>query len=231
MAVCEKPTQILKYLYIGNSKNAKDKKLLKELNIKYILNCTPKRSNDPEAGCPNYYEKEKIFVYKRIPIFDNKGEDIMQHMETAYKFIEEGKHYGSILVHCRKGVSRSASYVIGYLMSKNELTYNEAVSFVKSLRSIVQPNSSFETQLQAFLPSKMTATNNFSSSSSKYESVDSKASTSSVPAGPSLPSLPEPPSQDDGVSISTSEVICTAEITQSSECSSAHPAKKSKRSQ
>ena len=83
MADCEKPTQILKYLYIGGSKNAKDKKLLRELNIKYILNCTPKRSSDPEAGCPNYYEKEKLFVYKRIPIFDNKGEDMIQHMETA----------------------------------------------------------------------------------------------------------------------------------------------------
>ena len=177
----------LKHLFIGGSKNAKDKKLLKELNIKYILNCTPKRSVDPEAGCPNYYEKEKLFVYKRIPIFDNKGEDIMAHMATAYRFIEEGKHYGNILVHCRKGVSRSASYVIGYLMAKNELTCKEAFDFVKALRPIVQPNSSFETQLQAFDTSTLTNTTNFSSSSSKYASVGPSTASMVEIAGPSLP--------------------------------------------
>jgi len=71
-------------------------------------------------------------------------------METAYDFIEQGKHYGSVLVHCHKGISRSATFVIGYLMMKNEFTYNEAFDYVKACRPIIAPNESFITQLIHF---------------------------------------------------------------------------------
>ncbi len=120
------------------------------MKISHILNCTPQRSVDPDGGCPNYFEKERAFNYKRIPIFDNRGEDVTAHMETAFKFIEEGKHYGNVLVHCHKGVSRSASFVLGYLMKKNEMTLEEAMSHVQSCRPVVQPNQSFMTQLEAY---------------------------------------------------------------------------------
>lgn len=146
----KKPSQVLNFLFIGSRHHAKDKKLLAELNIKYILNCTPKRTEDPESGCPNFYEKDKMFVYKRISLFDNKGEDILPYMEEAIRFIGEGKHYGSVLVHCHRGISRSASFVIGYLIRHNELTFSEALSHVQSCREIVQPNTSFLLQLQAF---------------------------------------------------------------------------------
>lgn len=146
----EKATRILSHLYIGGKADAKNKEYLKKLGIRYILNCTPQRSVDRENGCPNYYEKDKEFVYKRIPIFDNKGENISAHMETAFRFIEEGKHYGGVLVHCHKGISRSASFVMGYLMQKNEMSFREAFDFVKSCRSIVQPNASFLDQLMDF---------------------------------------------------------------------------------
>lgn len=81
-------TQILGYLYLGGKTDAKSKESLTKKNIKYILNCTPKRSDDRDFGCNNFYEKENLFKYKRIPIFDNRGEDILAHMETAYQFIE-----------------------------------------------------------------------------------------------------------------------------------------------
>jgi hypothetical protein len=85
-----------------------------ERKVKYILNCTPTRTQDPEAGVPNYFEKEatKPFKYMRIPIFDNKGEDILRtHIPAAIRYIEEGKHYGTVLVHCHKG-----SYVVECIM-------------------------------------------------------------------------------------------------------------------
>ncbi len=151
MSSMKKPTQILNYLYLGGKSDAKAKDVLNELNIKYILNCTPQRTDDPEFGCPNFYQKEKSFVYKRIPIFDNKGEDILTYMDAAFRFIEEGRHYGNVLVHCHKGVSRSASFVIGYLMRKNEFTFTEALDFVKMARPIVQPNEAFVEQLSTYL--------------------------------------------------------------------------------
>ena len=124
-------SKILKDLYLGGKVEAKDKKLLQDLKIKYILNCTPSRNLDPETGCPCFFEKEKSFKYCRIPVFDNRGEDILAHMNTAFQFIEEGKHYGGVFVHCHKGISRSSSFVIGYLMKYNEMTLDEALSYVQ----------------------------------------------------------------------------------------------------
>lgn len=137
-------------LYLGSAKDAKQKALLVNLNIKYILNCTPRRSDDPENGCPNFFEKERSFKYKRIPVFDNRGEDLLLYMDEAYQFIEEAKHYGGILVHCHKGVSRSATFVIGYIMRKMEMTYEEALEYVRSIRPVVAPNEAFTAQLKSY---------------------------------------------------------------------------------
>lgn len=148
--MANKPSQILPYLFLGGKNEAKSKSTLLQLKISYILNCTPSRNNDPESGCPNYYEKEKSFKYCRIPIYDNKGEDITNYIDTANRFIEEGKHYGGVLVHCHKGISRSASFVICYLMKKNQMTCDEALCYVQGIRSIVTPNVAFMTQLRLY---------------------------------------------------------------------------------
>jgi Dual specificity phosphatase, catalytic domain len=145
-----KPSKILGYLYLGGKQDAKAKSLLQTLKIRYILNVTPPRSMDPESGCPSFFEKEGSFVYKRIPVFDNRGEDLLQYMEQSYRFIEEGKHYGGVLVHCHKGISRSSSFVIGYLMKKNGMSLDEALEYVKSIRPIVMPNLAFIAQLKAY---------------------------------------------------------------------------------
>ena len=174
----EGPSQILSYLYIGNKNHAKSLKILAQYEIKYIINCTPKRSDDRENGCSNYFEKQKEIglTYQRIPILDNRGENIIPYIEIVYRFIEESRHYGNILVHCHKGISRSVSMVIGYLMKKNELTYDEALTHIQMFRPIAQPNESFEQQLRSY--QSTTITNTTSSTSSSSVNV--------YPSGPSM---------------------------------------------
>lgn len=49
-----------------------------------------RRSLDPEAGCPNFFEsKDPSLTYKRIAIFDNRGEEILQYMDQATRFIDQ----------------------------------------------------------------------------------------------------------------------------------------------
>jgi len=48
-----------------------------------------------------------------------------------------------ILFHCYAGVSRSATFAIAYLMVVKKLSMNDAYDFVKSKRSIIQPNNGF----------------------------------------------------------------------------------------
>ena len=148
----ERPTQITPHVYLGGAKQAKNLSVLKSLGITHVLNCTPPKSEDPETGCPNYFEKDRSagFVYKRIPVFDNIGEDLLVHLDGAIKFIEQSQHYGKVLVHCHKGISRSASIVMGYLMKTNELTLSEALEHLRGLRPVVSPNEAFMRQLAVF---------------------------------------------------------------------------------
>lgn len=59
-------------------------------------------------------------------------------------YINEGKQ---VLVNCYAGVSRSATIVIGYLMYKNKMNVQEALSFVRQKRPIINPNYGFVCQL------------------------------------------------------------------------------------
>mmetsp|Transcript_1010 Transcript_1010/g.1287 ORF Transcript_1010/g.1287 Transcript_1010/m.1287 type:complete len:445 (-) Transcript_1010:182-1516(-) len=146
----KKPSKILDFLYLGSKNTAKSKGLLKSLNIKYILNVTPPRSVDPNAGCPNFFEKNREFTYKRVAIFDNRGESVLAHLPGCIAFMDQGKHYGNVLVHCNKGVSRSTSMVLGYLMKRQGMSYDEALAYVKARRPEVQPNDAFEAQLRQY---------------------------------------------------------------------------------
>lgn len=48
------------------------------------------------------------------------------------------------------GVSRSASFVICYLMKLNAWKYDEAFKHLKSVRSVVYPNMGFVKQLRKY---------------------------------------------------------------------------------
>ena len=65
-------------------------------------------------------------------------------------------------MHCFQGKSRSASVVIGYLMQQQQMSYLDAVDFVKAKRSVVAPNIGFALQLKKFeraLRAEIAATN------------------------------------------------------------------------
>ena len=66
-------------------------------------------------------------------------------------YLSDPRYYGNILVHCNKGVSRSATFVIAYLMKKNDLTVDKALEYVKSKREIVSPNEAFIGQLRKYV--------------------------------------------------------------------------------
>lgn len=68
----------------------------------------------------------------------------------ANAFIEEGIRAGNVLVHCRFGVSRSATIVIAYIMEKYKLTFEEAFLYVKKQRKFINPNPGFVNQLKKY---------------------------------------------------------------------------------
>ena len=61
---------------------------------------------------------------------------------------------GVVLVHCNAGISRSTSIVIGYLMLREGLSFEEALGQVKHARPSVCPNAGFYRQLKSYAPGR-----------------------------------------------------------------------------
>lgn len=55
-----------------------------------------------------------------------------------------------MLVHCKMGVSRSASVVIAYAMKAYNWDFKEAFEYVKQKRNCIKPNASFISQLETY---------------------------------------------------------------------------------
>ena len=109
-------SQLLPWLYIGSKKAAKCRPLLRELNVTHVLNVTPSRTTDPAAGVPNYFEKDRALTYRRCSVFDTKAENLLGVLPGCVAFVDTGRHYGSVFVHCSRGVNRSAALCVAYLV-------------------------------------------------------------------------------------------------------------------
>lgn len=69
---------------------------------------------------------------------------------NVFSFPSNRKNNSKCLVHCKMGVSRSASTVIAYAMKEYGWSLEKAYNVVKQKRSIAQPNAGFMKQLAEY---------------------------------------------------------------------------------
>jgi protein-tyrosine phosphatase len=76
---------------------------------------------------------------------DVEEADIKAHFGTAFAAIENAREQGghAVFVHCSRGVSRSASLCIAYLMCKEGLSAKAARARVERCRPVILPNDGF----------------------------------------------------------------------------------------
>ncbi|KAJ8970511.1 hypothetical protein NQ314_001187 [Rhamnusium bicolor] len=80
-----------------------------------------------------------------------KKTDLLKHWDDTFKYITKAKDKGSkVLVHCKMGVSRSASVVIAYAMKAYNWDFYTALNHVKEKRTCIKPNTSFLSQLETY---------------------------------------------------------------------------------
>ncbi|KAL2100507.1 hypothetical protein ACEWY4_004901 [Coilia grayii] len=137
----DKATLIFDHLYLGSEWNASNLEELRDLGVGYILNVT--REID------NFFPG--TFAYHNVRVYDEDATDLLAHWNDTYNFIVRAKRNQSkCLVHCKMGVSRSASTVVAYAMKEYGWTLEKALNFVKQKRSIACPNSGFMRQLAEY---------------------------------------------------------------------------------
>lgn len=92
-----------------------------------------------------------MFDYFNVRVYDDEKTNLLKHWDNTFKYISQAKNDGSkVLVHCKMGVSRSASVVIAYAMKAYGWTFNEALDHVKTNRNCIKPNKNFLTQLETY---------------------------------------------------------------------------------
>jgi atypical dual specificity phosphatase len=134
--------EIINGLYLG-SENAEQvqSKILKEKNITHILTCG--------FGIPQSHQNE--FKYHKIKAIDLPLYKITKDIPECIDFINDAlNNNSSILVHCSRGVSRSASIVVSYLMKEKKLKFADAHYLVRSKRKIINLNIGFKNELLEF---------------------------------------------------------------------------------
>ncbi|XP_022826135.1 dual specificity protein phosphatase MPK-4-like [Spodoptera litura] len=131
-------------LYLGNLACARDYKYLEQLQVTHILTIDV-------VPLPRSILGRANLVFHYIKMADVPKEDLISHLPETNNFIKQAiADGGTVLVHCHFGVSRSAAVVIGYIMEKYGLCYEDAFSLVKSKRRFVGPNVGFVAQLKLF---------------------------------------------------------------------------------
>ncbi|CAN9500197.1 unnamed protein product [Ophioblennius macclurei] len=129
------------FLLLGSQDAAQDIDTLRRYEVSHVLNVA--------SGVPNLFPDE--LVYKTIQILDVPETQISLYLEESSYFIQEARDQdGVVLVHCNAGVSRSASIVIGYLMSREGWSFTEALEQVKQARPSIRLNAGFYQQLQHY---------------------------------------------------------------------------------
>lgn len=137
------PTMVEDHLYIGSLNDAVDHRKLKRTKITYIFDCA-----STDSGICSYPTSLGITAYDSIPAIDDCCHDMIQYIEKAITFIDMVKRKRArVLVHCIKGINRSAFICAAYMMLRSNKNLYQAVRHLKYTRGIVLTNPSFQKQL------------------------------------------------------------------------------------
>jgi len=141
-------------ILLGDGTTALSVRTLKGEGVTHVLNaaaaCSECEARSPCGTCvltkPSYYSHSEI-AFKGVQAHDERRFPLYRHFEESTAFIDSAMRTGGkVYVHCQQGISRSATFIIAYLMMKRGMSAKEAVSAVRRKRSIF-PNDGFFEQL------------------------------------------------------------------------------------
>jgi len=138
------PAQKLEeHIYFGSEEAGKSWAFLRERNITSVCGIG--------WNLQEYHKDKGVKYHLTNKILDAPEQDIMPSIKPSLEFIDTALNNGeNILIHCHKGISRSATLVTAYIMRNKKKTLDEALSLVRSKRKIAIPSLGFEVQLYFF---------------------------------------------------------------------------------
>jgi len=130
-------------IIIGNGETVCDLDYLKSVGATHVLNTAEQHVQVSQAR----YASRGINYYG-FHVDDLPHCNISRYFHRSTEFIDRAVTGGGlVVVNCYMGLSRSASVVIAYLMTKHNMSFQRALDFVKKSRG-VRPNEGFVRQLR-----------------------------------------------------------------------------------
>ncbi|KAK3129063.1 hypothetical protein QOZ80_6BG0470970 [Eleusine coracana subsp. coracana] len=130
------PSEVIpEFLFLGSYDNASRSELLKTIGVSHILNTVPL--------CQNLYRNS--FTYHCLQ------DDKTLQFDEAIQFLEQCERAKArVLVHCMSGKSRSAAFVIAFLMKSRGWRLAQCFQWVKERRPQVQLSDAAQQQLNEY---------------------------------------------------------------------------------
>jgi protein-tyrosine phosphatase len=124
------PSEILdSWLFQGNWKQANDSAILESLSITHIVNITDGISFD---------QSRQIL---HIPSKDSLSVDLLKSFHATNAFLDTCHQQDCrALIHCHRGVSRSSTIILAYLMHYKKWTLLQAFEYLLTKRPEAAPN-------------------------------------------------------------------------------------------
>lgn len=128
-------SELRPYLFIGDVKAAGNTRMLKGKGITHIVNMAG-------ATCENVAGNG--FSYLTLTPADCESEDLSCLFVPIAAFIDNARCVGGkVLVHCFRGVSRSCTAAMAYIMLDEGVGFAKALEDLRRVRPVGQPNRGF----------------------------------------------------------------------------------------
>jgi len=136
--------QIIQNLYLGGVEAALDSQCLAEQGIRAVVCCNRELEFPSSKFIPD-------LEYYRVDVEDMGREPIELFFPEATEFIHNQLlRERPVLVHCKAGVSRSASVLLAYLMEYCGYSLHDAFILTLRLRPTITPNPGFMERLREY---------------------------------------------------------------------------------
>lgn len=122
------PQEIVPGIFIGSIHAAFNQDALLERGITHVLNA---------SRIPPTFPRH--FTYLSIDIRDKEDANILSCIPASNIFIESAVEAGGVLVHCFGGRSRSAAFVVAFLLSSRGWSYEKASKLSSVTLVLVHP--------------------------------------------------------------------------------------------